>query len=211
MQTKSVVSTVHLPALSSRSGRLFQEIESRESRHAPIHVARMRPGLCSSEESLLASLMAGTAATVLASTFSFAVPLSELGEPFASEYSNIQLDASVEARRDALTPEALREVLSVGAAVDAEPVEDGVIHPAERSLADVVARVGIGALLDGTPASRSAVTREAAIFRLLGRIDSLDPTSRRMVVRRGLASSDTAVRDATVQAIESWGDRSFVP
>lgn len=91
-------------------------------------------------------------------------------------------------------------------AFDAEPVEDGVSHPAE----DVVeAAVGISAaaldwlgefVLDAGSPSFGAST-----LRCLSRLDLGTDAWRVRLVRDALANEDVQVRDAALQAAEAWG------
>jgi hypothetical protein len=91
--------------------------------------------------------------------------------------------------------------------VDAEAVEDGIIHPAEQQLAAFVGQHGGHYLREMLFRSGANAGRTAAFLRLLGRIRGLDNESRRWLVQQGLTSRDVEVRDAAVQAAELWGDR----
>jgi hypothetical protein len=51
--------------------------------------------------------------------------------------------------------------------------------------------------------------RCAALLRLLSRVSQLDAEQRRSVVRRGLASNSVEIRDAAVQAAETWEDAAL--
>lgn len=51
----------------------------------------------------------------------------------------------------------------------------------------------------------------AAILRLAGRTSLLGPDVRSHLVMSGLQSAVVDVRDAAMQAIESWGDPTLVP
>lgn len=84
-----------------------------------------------------------------------------------------------------------------------EPVEDGVTHPAEELLAQFVRSTDRAFLVKWTFEPR---TPTADVLRLLGRLDSVAKDSRFVLVRRGLESDDLEVRDAAVQASESWSD-----
>ena len=96
------------------------------------------------------------------------------------------------------------------AAFDSEPLEDGVAHPAERVIGAALesgnrpAVLGWiqGACLDpDDPAFAAGVLLCIAWQPRLG-----DATWRAEIVRRALAAADVAMRDAAVQAAETWGD-----
>lgn len=57
--------------------------------------------------------------------------------------------------------------------------------------------------------STKPAARSASLLRLLGRAAGINGASRRFVVERGLASDSVEVRDAAVQAVESWEDASL--
>ena len=99
---------------------------------------------------------------------------------------------------------------SLHAAFDAEPLEDGMAHPAERVIAAALesgnrpAVLGWlrGACLDSDdPAFATGVLLCIARRPRLG-----DATWRAEIVRRALAADDVTVRDAAAQAAETWGD-----
>lgn len=93
------------------------------------------------------------------------------------------------------------------AAVDLESVEDGVTHPAEAELDLFVRENGAGPLM--AYVERLPSPRHAAFIRLLGRLECVDPASRMQLVSRALASRDVEVRDAAIQAAETWSDASL--
>lgn len=107
----------------------------------------------------------------------------------------------------ALRDDALSALL---AAVDSEPVENGVHHPAERDLAVFVDKYTARHIVDvlWTPSIKSS--RSAALLRLLGRVPAVEASSRLRAVENGLASASIEVRDAAMQAAESWADLSLV-
>lgn len=112
------------------------------------------------------------------------------------------------------THPAFRAVAArIRAALEAEPVEDGYTHPAETDLAEMARNGGqvardwlSGALAEGGwPRSLAA-----GLLRLLGRHRIFTGAWRLRVIQLALASSDIELRDAGVQAVESWGDPETV-
>lgn len=91
-------------------------------------------------------------------------------------------------------------------AFDADPVEDGVSHPAEQIAA---AAVGDSSALDWL--SRLVLDAESPTFaastlRCLGRLSDVGTAAWRVsLVRGALSEEDVQVRDAALQAAESWG------
>jgi hypothetical protein len=94
------------------------------------------------------------------------------------------------------------------AAIDEEPVEDGVVHRAEATIAAHVEEFGAAALVEHACGSSTA-TRSASLLRLLSRVSRLDAEQRRGIIRRGLASTSVEIRDAAVQAAETWEDAAL--
>lgn len=102
----------------------------------------------------------------------------------------------------------------LSAAFEAEPVEDDVTHRAERILeraldtGDQSTMLGIVAALCKDTARPGF---SAATLRCLGRLISPGSSAwRSAVVRAALAHSDVVLRDAAVQAVESWGDPNLI-
>ena len=113
-------------------------------------------------------------------------------------------------------PEQIRDRLDtmLSAAFEAEAVEDGVAHHAERILeraldnGDQSTALGVVAALcvDTTRPGFSAAT-----LRCLGRLTPPGSSAwRSAVVRGALAHSDVELRDAAVQAAEAWGDPNLI-
>lgn len=94
-------------------------------------------------------------------------------------------------------------------AIERQPVEDGYSHPAEELVADHVERFGGGGLVEHTW-SANGPTDAPDLIRLMGRTPEIAPDLRRLIVERGLASGDVAVRDASIQAVETWEDASLI-
>jgi hypothetical protein len=93
--------------------------------------------------------------------------------------------------------------------IDGETVEDGYTHSAESIVADHIERFGGFGLIEYALTSASP-SRSADLIRLLGRTPGIELDLRRSIVKRGLASSHVAVRDAALQAAETWEDASLV-
>jgi len=95
-----------------------------------------------------------------------------------------------------------------------EPVEDGMEHPAEEIIGEALRSQEAERVLDWlrdfcTDAAQPSFA--ASTLRCLGRHDYVGTTSRRVgLVRDSLAMDSVEIRDAAVQAAESWADSDFV-
>lgn len=97
--------------------------------------------------------------------------------------------------------------------LEAQPVEDGRHHPGEEVLLDAK-----GSFADGIDAWASDLcehattpAERASVMRLFGRVGLPSGTeSRKALITRALASPDVEVRDAAVQAVESWEDPALI-
>lgn len=99
----------------------------------------------------------------------------------------------------------LPDVRQVLAALLAEPIEDGVSHPAERVVAEFAKTHGAPAMVRAL--NQLTTERVGADFlRILARSAPLDPVTRAEIVRIALEANEIELRDAGVQAAESWGD-----
>ena len=114
---------------------------------------------------------------------------------------------TVDKRRDRLAAE-------LWASFGDLPVEDGVGHPAERIIAKALVQAGdkraIRWLRDFcVDASNPGFA--ASVLRCLSRVDCGGSVSWRVdLVRDGLAMDSVEIRDAAIQAAESWGDSEMV-
>ena len=103
----------------------------------------------------------------------------------------------------------VQRIATLRAAIQAEPVEDGTSHPGERVIAETMAgneaEGFVAAVLEVRPSSL-----QASILRLVGRVPLRDPSLRRRIVSAGLCSADVQIRDAAVQAVESWEDADCI-
>jgi hypothetical protein len=93
---------------------------------------------------------------------------------------------------------------SVISLVEAEPVEDGMTHPAESVMREFVKHHGASGFYDATFGAGLRDAYIADLLRLLGRVKVGNVTPYLPVLRTALASSSLEVRDAAVQVIESW-------
>ena len=102
----------------------------------------------------------------------------------------------------------------LSAAFEGEPVEDGVAHPAEYILERALHTGDQSTMLGIVAALCSDTARpgfSAATLRCLGRLTPPGSSAwRSAVVRGALAHSEVELRDAAVQAVESWGDRNLI-
>lgn len=100
------------------------------------------------------------------------------------------------------------------ASFEAEPVEDGMEHPADTIIADAHQSENGQHLLDWlesltTDASQPSFA--ASLLRCMGRIDDLGTVPWRVgIVREALAINNVEIRDAAVQAAELWADVEVV-
>ena len=90
------------------------------------------------------------------------------------------------------------------------PLEDGMEHPAEGTIAEALRSAKDQRVLGWLKAlcmDASQPSFAASVLRCLGRQDGVGTASWRVeLVRDGLAIDNVEVRDAAVQAAESWGD-----
>lgn len=114
---------------------------------------------------------------------------------------------------EALTPQdALRASLTnrLWAAFEAEPLEDGVSHPAEDAITEALDELGTPRALEcfrDISLDMDNPAFAASVLRCLGRQADLGTGEWRIgLVRVALGSDDAEVRDAAAQAAESWGD-----
>ena len=110
-------------------------------------------------------------------------------------------------------PKQTRLSRSLHAAFEAEPLEYGIDHPAEEIIAKALQ----------SPENRQALERleslsldakrpgfAASVLRCIGRqVNPGTPSWRAGLVRAGLAADNAEIRDAAVQAAESWDDRNL--
>lgn len=99
------------------------------------------------------------------------------------------------------------------AAFEADPLEDGMDHPAEKIIEKVLQSEDKGVLdcLKKLCLNVSEPSFAASVMRCLGRQDLPGTNSwRTELVRDGLATKDVEIRDAAVQAAESWGGREIL-
>lgn len=99
-------------------------------------------------------------------------------------------------------------IAAISRELDDAAIEDGVSHRAEHLISTHMAGLGEAGLLDAVRSSESPA-RAAAFLRLLGRSSSLSSWLRGELVTWALASASVEVRDAAVQAVENWADRTF--
>ena len=95
-----------------------------------------------------------------------------------------------------------------------DSVEDGMEHQAEGIIAEALRSAKDQRVLDWfkafcTDASQPSFT--ASVLRCLSRISSVGTVSWRVaLVRDGLAMDSVEIRDAAIQAAESWGDSELL-
>ncbi len=96
------------------------------------------------------------------------------------------------------------------ASFEVDPVEDGVQHPAEDIVSETFESAEAKYILDWLESfclDSSSPSFAASILRCLGRDQDIGTASWRVrLVRNGLTMQSVEIRDAAVQAAESWGD-----
>lgn len=99
-------------------------------------------------------------------------------------------------------------------AYEVEPVEDGIAHPGEHILEDALRTADQQSALGRISELCADPTRPgfaASTLRCLGRLQSPGSSVwRAAVIRAALASPAVELRDAAVQAAESWSDQDLV-
>ena len=111
-------------------------------------------------------------------------------------------------------PERERLASRLLASFEVDTVEDGMAHQAERIIAEALRSTKGQQVLDwfkgfSTDASRPSFA--ASTLRCLGRHGSVGSISWRVqLVRDALAMDSVEIRDAAIQAAESWGDSDLV-
>lgn len=97
----------------------------------------------------------------------------------------------------------------LAAAFEADPLEDGMDHPAEEILAQALRQGPDPDVLQWIEAMSSDMRRPAfaaSVLRCAGRLESPGtPAWRAGVVRTALARADIEIRDAAAVAAEWWG------
>ena len=112
-----------------------------------------------------------------------------------------------------LTKKQNKLAIPLYAAFEAEPLEDGMYHPAEQIIGEALQSTESERVLDclrelSLDASDPGLS--ADVLRCLARQEHPGCASwRTELVRDGLATGSTEIRDAAVQAVEWWGDRDL--
>ena len=123
------------------------------------------------------------------------------------------------ATTESLIPQdALRASLvnRLWAAFEAEPLEDGISHPAEDAITEALSELGTPRALEcfrgiSLDLDMDNPAFAASVLRCLGRQADLGTEEWRIgLVRAALGADDAEVRDAAAQAAESWGDFGMI-
>ncbi len=97
---------------------------------------------------------------------------------------------------------------------EADPLEDGMYHPAEEIIAEALwseEDQHVFRWLNALCLDAAYPSFAASVLRCLGRQTSPGTGSwRAELVRSGLTIDDVEIRDAAVQAAESWGDLELI-
>ena len=141
------------------------------------------------------------------------IPIDFLSS-FAKEWMARVHDLAERQKTVIVDPGQERLAAKLRVSFEDEAVEDGMYHPAEKIIAEALLSAKDQPLLDWLRAfctDASQPSFAASALRCLGRHDSLGTVSWRVgLVRDGLAIDDVEIRDAAVQAAESWGDSDFL-
>ena len=99
-------------------------------------------------------------------------------------------------------------------AFEIEPFEDGMDHPADQIIENALRSSGSQSILDWLSAFSLDTERPnfaSSVLRCLGRQTHIGTAAwRAELVRNALATDDIEIRDAAVQAAESWGGLEVV-
>lgn len=111
-------------------------------------------------------------------------------------------------------PKQAQLLYRLHAAFEAEPLEDGIDHPAEQIIKKGLQFSEDQQIFDWFENFSLDIEHPsfaASVLRCLGRQINLGTCLwRTELVRRGLTADNIEIRDATVQAAESWGDQELV-
>lgn len=127
---------------------------------------------------------------------------------FLAKRLAIQVNSTWTSRHTATfdaSPTNTPSLRSLITAIMAESVEDGVQHPAETLLSAFTQAHGVVGVLEAI-AEAAARRLKADFLKLLARSAPLDTSTRSAVIANALKSSDLEIRDAAVQAAETWHD-----
>ena len=139
-------------------------------------------------------------------------PLSTNLFPLLLDVACFYPPTSQEAAVDSRGQERL--VAKLWASFEDSPLEDGMSHAAEKIIAGAIRSTDERQALDWlkdicTDASKPSFA--ASVLRCLGRHGHVGTDSWRVVlVRDGLTAESVEIRDAAVQAAESWGDAGML-
>lgn len=99
-------------------------------------------------------------------------------------------------------------IKDLDSALAQDPVVDGFKHPAEPILVRAFAREPekLGYWFERSLTEHSDASKIADILRVLARFKPCTPRWRQQIVRAALASRSPDVRDAAIQAVESWAE-----
>ncbi|HVQ74449.1 MAG TPA: hypothetical protein VMT79_02815 [Candidatus Binatia bacterium] len=150
----------------------------------------------------------------LASSVSFAADPAMAQVLFPERVTIPAVDAQDSSRSDGsaefAAPVMGRILDQVVAAVEQEPVEDGVSHPAEPWVARLLHQYGAAQFHAEMFEKGRSAPLVASLLRLLGRQKPEPSDVRDRILGAALASSSIEIRDAAVQAAELWGDRTAI-
>ena len=132
---------------------------------------------------------------------------SVLVDPDSAEWRTAEPDPHLVKKQNKLA-------ISLHSAFEAEPFEDGMDHPADRIIENALRSTRDERILEQFGALCLDIERPSfasSILRCLGRQTNIGSAAWRAgLVRNALATADIEIRDAAVQAAESWGGTEIV-
>lgn len=131
-----------------------------------------------------------------------------LSAPFATLLSG-QSIASIEKAENPLS----HVERQLAMAIETNPVEDGYSHVGEKILEKTIREFGTMAanwLIELLSSERWNASCRAELLRLLCRLKPFTEARRLQLIRTGLSATNLELRDAAVQAAETWEDTGAI-
>ena len=142
------------------------------------------------------------------------IVLADIARVIAREWSAFVHDLTRQQDLAAGNRDQDRLTTKLQVSFEDSPLEDGMGHPAEGIIAEALRSVNDQRVLGWLKALCTDISRPcfaASVLRCIGRQDGVGTSSWRVqIVRDGLAIDNVEIRDAAVQAAESWGSSDFL-
>ncbi len=138
-----------------------------------------------------------------------------LGQELFSALGDVKYFRQTTVKKSSFVESGQAQLLyNLHAAFEADPFENGMDHPAEQIIKKALQFSENQPIFDWFKDFSLNIERPsfaASVLRCLGRQTNLGTYSwRAELVRRGLTVDNVEIRDAAVQAAESWGDQGLV-